>query len=354
MALVHITAHRIQRLDPTTSSTVFHRDKCWEKNGPIEECFRELKVSVIKRFTKEYGRFSENHGDYPLSSWLKNFKEEKINFDRFSKKAMEHFKVEVDKHDSPIDGFLFFAHEKLEADEIMHLFFVQHNSAQFIDGNLDINESFYLDTSNIQLSAKINISDWQSEDSHRTANALTLLRWRGEKDITEAFVNFIGFSDKVDLGAETDVFLNTVSDYAERLPETEAFQTKKKVVEYCLEQDKLDKPVVITELASQLRNTPLSSEPADGNNSTSTLPDFAKFVAEHKPTQRPEIIPDRSKLNQFVRISGRDHKLSMSFSSSCLGDSIVYDPESDSLTIHNLPSGLKSRLTKHLQNKTGD
>lgn len=354
MALLHITAHRIQRLDPSSTSTTSHRDQCWEKNGPIEECFRELKVSVIKRFTKEYGRFSDNYGDYPLSSWLTHFKEEKISFDSFSKKAIEHFKVEIDKHEVPIDGFLFFAHEKLETDEIIHLFFVQHNSAQFIDGNLDINESFYLDTSNIQLSAKINISDWQSNDSHRVANAITLLRWRGEKEITDAFVNLIGFSDKVDLGAETDIFLKTVSDYTKSLPETEAFQTKKKVVEYCLEQDKSGKPVVIAELATQLNNQDISSTVSKDSGTITKLPDFAEFVAEHKPAHKPELIPDRSKLNQFVRISGRDHKLSMSFSSSCLGDSIVYDPESDSLTIHNLPSGLKSRLTKHLQNKSSE
>jgi len=351
MALLNITAHRIQRIEPSTSSTIFQRDHSWEKNGPIEECFRELKVSAIKRFTKEYGRFSDNYGDYPLSSWLTHFKEEKISFDSFSKKAIEHFKMEIDKHEPPIDGFLFFAYEKLETDEIMHLFFVQHNSAQFIDGNLEINESVYLDTSNIQLSAKINISDWQSEDPHRMANAITLLRWRGEKEITEAFVNFIGFADKVDLGAETEVFLKTVSDYTESLPETEAFQTKKKVVEYCLEQDKSGKPVVMTELATQLKEQTLPSENSEDSRTKTKLPDFAEFIAEHKPAHKSELIPDRSKLNQFVRISGRDHKLSMSFSSSCLGDSIVYDPESDSLTIHNIPSGLKSRLAKHLQNK---
>jgi nucleoid-associated protein len=39
----------------------------------------------------------------------------------------------------------------------------------------------------------------------------------------------------------------------------------------------------------------------------------------------------------------------MSFSSSCLGDTIVYDPATDSLTIRNIPTGLKARLAKHLK-----
>jgi len=353
MALLHIIAHRIQRIEPTSAATIHFRDSCWTQDGRIEECFRELKVSVIKRFTKDYGRFSDDVGSHPLSSWIKNFTEEKMGFDSFSKKAMEHFKVEIDKSETLIDGFLFFAHEKLESDELIHVFFVQHNTAQFIDGSLDINESFYLETSSINLSAKINISDWQSGDTHRMANAVTLLRWRGEKEITEAFTNFIGFADKVDLAAETDVFLDTVSDYTKDLPEAEAFQTKKHVVDYCLKQDKIGKPVVITELATQLKDRPRSTGSTEGSHRDSTaiadLPDFATFIAEQKPMYKPEIIPDKSKLNQFVRISGRDNKLSMSFSSSCLGDSIVYDPHSDSLTIHNIPSGLKARLAKHLK-----
>lgn len=369
MALLNIIAHRIQRLEPANASTIHFRDSCWTKDGRIDECFRELKVAVIKRFTKDYGRFSDDIGSHPLSSWIKDFKEEKMGFDSLSKKAMAHFKVEIDKSDTAIDGFLFFAHEQLESDEFIHLFFVQHNSAQFIDGSLDINESFYLETSSINLSAKINVSDWQSDNIHRSANALTLLRWRGEKEITEAFTNFIGFTDKVDLGAETDVFLETVSDYTKDLPEVAAFQTKKHVVDYCLEQNKVGKPVVIAELATQLKDSArlsassaktadestaesakeLNKEATENAAAIANLPDFAAFVTEQKPTQKPEIIPERSKLNQFVRISGRDHKLSMSFSASCLGDSIVYDPNTDSLTIRNIPLGLKTRLAKHLK-----
>ena len=353
MALLNFIAHRIQRLEPNNAATIYLRDACWITDGKIEECFRELKVSVIKRFTKDYGRFSDDLGSHPLSSWIKDFTEEKMGFESFSKKAMAHFKVEIDKNETLIDGFLFFAHEQLESDELIHLFFVQHNTVQFIDGNLDINDTFYLETSSINLAAKINISDWQSGDIHRCANLLTLLRWRGEKEITEAFTHLIGFADKVDLGAETDVFLDTVSDYTKSLPEAEAFQTKKYVVDYCLEQNKAGKPVVIAELATQLKDKPrtsaINTETNAETNASADLPDFAKFVAEQKSTYKPELIPDKSKLNQFVRISGRDQKLSMSFSSSCLGDTIVYDPVTDSLTISNIPSGLKARLAKHLK-----
>jgi nucleoid-associated protein len=42
----------------------------------------------------------------------------------------------------------------------------------------------------------------------------------------------------------------------------------------------------------------------------------------------------------------------MSFAAECLGETIVYDKDSDSLTIRNLPAPLKLRLIKHMQQLT--
>jgi len=50
-----------------------------------------------------------------------------------------------------------------------------------------------------------------------------------------------------------------------------------------------------------------------------------------------------------VRLSGRNDQLSMSFSADCLGESIVYDKNTDSLVISNIPGPLKLKLIKHLQ-----
>lgn len=360
MALSRIIAHRIQRQCPATAATLLLRDDCWLQNGRIEECFRELKHGVIKRLGKEYGRFSEDYASHPLSNWLTEYKAEKLSFESFSKKAAEQFKFELDKVEAAFDGFLFFAHEEQETAELLHIFVVQHNTAQYIDGELEVTDCFYLDTAGIRLAAKVNISDWQSEDIHRSSNALTLLRWRGEKELSDSFANTIGFSEKIDLGAETEAFLEMVSDYTKSLPEEAAHNTKKQVVNYCLEQNKAGRPVVIAELSSELKDQPASrkaTKAGDGSETAAAeqtvsampLPEFASFVSTSQPAAKPELIPDTSQLRQFVRLSGRNNQLSMSFASSCLGDTIVYDPETDSLTIKDIPPRLKARLAKLVQ-----
>ncbi len=350
MALTRIIAHRIHRQDPMSVAALSLGDHCWEQHGRIEECFRELKHGMIKRLGKDYGRFSEDTASHPFSSWLTQYIEEKLSFESFTQKAMEHCKVELDKTDVVFDGFLFFAHEEQEAATYLHVFVVQHNTGQFIDGELTINESFYLDTSGVRLAAKVNITDWKSDDPHKVANALTVLRWRGEKELSDVFTQFIGFAEKVDVGAETEVFLEAVSDYTKELPDDVAHHTKKQVVNYCLEQNKEGRPVVMAELSAELKENPVAHK-GDNDDAAqlTSLPDFERFVATQQPTAKAELIPDTTQLRQFVRLSGRNNQLSMSFASSCLGDTIVYDPETDSLTIKDIPPRLKARLAKHLQ-----
>ncbi len=362
MPLSHIIAHRIQRTTPSEAATLTLRDKVWDFDGKIEECFRELKHSMIKRLGKEYGRFSDDSTSHPFSRWLQEYTETKLSFESMSQKAMGHLKSELDKTEEVIDCFVFFAHESQEAADYVHIFFAQHSSGQFIDGEVELSNSLYLETNDVRLGAKINLSDWQSGDGHREANTLSLLRWRGEKELSDVFLNFIGFANKIDVRAETEEFLNAVSDYTKDLPEDVAHYTKKQVVNYCIEQDKMGKPVVMTELSQELKDNPaprtstVSTDKDTGETieippkPMKPLPEFAGFVSDNVPTAKPKLIPDQSQLKQFVRLSGRNNQLSMSFASSCLGDSIVYDEKTDSLIIKDIPSRLKAHLTKHLQN----
>ncbi len=361
MPLSKIIAHRIQRTSPTDTATLKLHDKVWALNGKVEECFRELKHAMIKRLGKDYGRFSDDVGSHPLSSWLQEYTEEKLSFESASQKAMGHLKNELDKTEEVIDCFVFFAHETQEVAEYIHIFFAQHHAAVFLDGDIKLNDSLYLDTSDIRLAAKINLTDWQSGDNYKVANTLTLLRARGEKELSDVFLTFIGFSEKIDIRADTEEFLNVVTDYTKDLPEDVAHHTKKQVVNYCIEQNKMGKPVAMDELSQELKDNPASRAPIVITDEETgepieiapepikPLPEFSHFISNSAPATKSNFIPDSSQLKQFVRLSGRNHQLSMSFASSCLGDSIVYDAETDSLIIKEIPTRLKAHLTKHLE-----
>ncbi len=333
MAISHLIAHRIQRLSPTTPALVDLRDDELPRDGKIEECARELKLCFVKKLSKIHGRFSSDMAMHPFSNWIAECIAEKIGFVSLTEKAMKHFKLELDKTEALLDAYVFFVQETLEHADELSVYVVDHLNGQYIDGDLNISDSVYLDTNNITLGAKVNLREWQGEDKH--LNYLSVLPWRGEKELSDAFVAFIGFTDKADVKEETEAFLDAVDSFTKDLPEEIAIETREKVVNYCLEEDKAGRRVVIADLSSQI----------DSENTEK----FEKHVVAEKPQLKAELIPDRAQMRQYIRISGRDNMLSMSFDSKCLGESIVYDQASDTLTISKIPTALKSRLLKHLR-----
>ena len=337
MALSHLIAHHLSRPSEGDEARLALRSAELPVNGKSEELLRELKNAYVGKAGKAYGQFDCDYSQYPMSRWLEEYVNDRLSFTSFTEKALQHLKIELEKTEVCLDGHLLFLQESLADGDLLYLFVVDHNEGLYIDGNLEMAESFYLNVNQVVLGAKINLSEWQREDAK---NYLSVLRPRGDKKLTELFWEFLGFTDKVDVKAETTEFLDIVTAYTQALPEEKAQETRAKVVDYCLEQDKGGEPVVIETLSAHINEE--------------APQEFVQFVAQKQETPKEELIPDRAQMRQFVRISGRNDALSMSFSAECLGEAIVYNADADSLTITNIPSSLKAKLLKHLQaNKTG-
>jgi nucleoid-associated protein len=337
MAFTLIVAHRITRTAPTASVTTQTRTTVFDANGKLDELAYELKSHFIRKNAKSYGRFSSETIEFPFSSWLQEYRQERLGFASFTQKALHHFKTELEKNESVLDAYVFFIVEKIEAGEFLYVFAVEPMSGLYFDADITLSDSHYLDTSGFALAAKINLIDW---DQGESLTYVELLRARGEKELSDAFTNLIGFSDKHDIKSDTVDFLQTVEHFSQTLDDTIAKITRTKVVDYCLEQKKAGKPVVIRELSQSLSQDIKHYEPDH----------FTQFVESKKAELKSEFIPDASQLRNYIRISGRNDSLSMSFASECLGNDIVYDKNSDSLTIKNIPPALKARLLKHLKN----
>jgi nucleoid-associated protein len=336
MAFSHIIAHRIQRTQPTDTANLQLRPDVFSTNGKLEELAYELKVNFIRKGGKFYGRFSSETVDFPFSSWLKEYREQRVGFESFTHKAMKQFAYAVEKTEITLDAYIFFLLEKIEAGEILYVFIVEHTNSVYLDAELSISDSYFLNSSQLTLAAKISLNDW---DGGESATYLAIVRERGEKDLSDAFTEFVGFSDKHDVKSDTVEFLKIVDNFTESLDESTAKMTRSKVVDYCLEQNKAGKSVVIHDLSNSLSEELKTYEPDH----------FSRYVATTQDQIKAEFIPDTAQVRSYARISGRSDSLSMSFDADLLGNNIHYDPASDSLIIKNLPPALKARLLKHLQ-----
>ncbi|MCR6651779.1 MAG: nucleoid-associated protein [Cellvibrionaceae bacterium] len=332
MALQHLIAHRIYKSAPTTPCEVRLRQNEIRRDGKSEELCRELKNTYIRKGGKAYGAFSDDSGSAPLSAWLKEWLEERITFLSLAQKITTHLQLHIDKSDTPLDNTLLIFYERIEAGDGLYIVLLDHSSGQYFDGEMELCDSRYLDTQSIHLAAKIKTAEFLSGANH---SYLSILKWRGEKELSDAFAEAMGFSNKVDTGADTSEFLDLVTHYTATLPEDVAKETRRTAVEFCLQQDKVGLPVQMDELAEHI--------------SVPEQPHFAHFARTTQPEIKTEWIPDKAQLKNYVRISGRDEQMSMSFASACLGDTVVYDTNSDSLIIKNIPASLKAKLMEHLK-----
>lgn len=336
MALTSIITHQISRESPEARVNTQLRADAIAMSGKLEDLAYELKSQFIRKGGKSYGKFSTEIGEAPFSAWLQDYRQERLSFTSFTQKAMQQFQLLVDATASVCDSYVFFIEEQIEAGQYLYVFVVEHESGLYLDAELALSDSRYLDTANFTLAAKINCSDWDSADS---ATYLTLMRSRGDKDFADAFTQAIGFSDKYDLKTETKEFLDVVENFSQTLDEPTARLTRTKVADYCLEQNKAGKAVTIADLSQNLAQETKGYEPER----------FARFVETQKPDIKPEFIPHAGQVRSFIRISGRNDSLSMSFASECLGRDIEYDAERDLLMIKSIPSSLKKQLMAHLK-----
>ncbi|MFO1370141.1 MAG: nucleoid-associated protein [Marinagarivorans sp.] len=334
MPFSQFIAHRIERQNPQALVNLKLRQQTLDLNGKSEDLAREVKKAYIKKTGKAYGRFSSDHGAHPLSQWLREYRAGKLSFTSFTHSALTHFKLEIEKCESLVYSHILIAEEVLEGAEFLYFALLDHQNAWYFDADIELSDSLFLDPSQFTLGARINLREWEGEENN---NYISIVKFRNDKDLSEAFINFIGFTDKVDQKAQTAELIEVVEQYAGQLDEQTASQTRHTLVNYCLEQAKQDKPVVIEELSQQI-NHEKSAE-------------IAQFIQTNSQSLHKEIIPDTGALRSLVRLSGRNEVMSMSFASDCIGSTVVYDTDSDSLIIKSIPPALKSRLLKLLRQK---
>ena len=147
------------------------------------------------------------------------------------------------------------------------------------------------------------------------------------------------------------------------MPEEQAFEYKSKVVDYCIEQDLRGEPVVFEELENHLASE-TNTKPAEAfshyviekkkERRKQPLPANAtpeELIAAGAPTAdvadavKAELIPDRKKLKGFIRFSGKNKDLSLSFSAALLGKDIEFNPANKSLLIHKVPESFLKQLS---------
>lgn len=330
MSIESAVIHFINRLPDQTSIHQSLSDTQVKSSPLVQEMFIQFKTGFQKRNTRSFGLFNPSSSG-EVASVFEQMTKNDADIIELSKALIEPLKLQLDQCSDGFSGHLLFVKEQTDMKTLLWLFWVEEkNQLVFNPNAMEPELVQVMDSSKLNLALKIDIEDWQDGSNKYIA----LLVPRGKNQLGQAFSDFIQFEQGIDQSKQTEEFLNVVDLYASTMEEPQAKEYKNKTLEYVIEQSDVGEPVVIEDLAKVVE--------------VHAPEKFSEFVAEKFEQPTPEIQTDKASLKRYMRFSGRDDGMSISFDSDRLGEVIQYDQTSDELLFKAVPKSLKQQILKHL------
>ncbi|WP_119394640.1 nucleoid-associated protein [Salinibius halmophilus] len=295
----------------------------------VEELLARYKTLFASRSQKKFGRF-DPEAESSLPAAFEGLKSGDVSPSELVSRVSQHMAQQLAKLEQPIDGIWLLTQETGEQDTCYGFWLTTEASIAF--NELTPVKQQQINMSLLPVAIKINLSDWQGEGE---ARYFSVLENRAHAEIALAVKTALVFIEGVDKKALTDQFLQAVEAFSQELPKEEAYESKTKLVNYCIEQDKQGELIELDEVAE------VSFEKAPSK--------FKQFIEQNQPDLPKALPADRAKLQKYLRFSGRDKDLSIAFGSQSLGERVHYDETTDTLKIVGLPKSLKQQLLKKLQ-----
>ncbi len=252
------------------------------------------------------------------------------NFIEFSQHAMQLLKQYMDQASKATGGYLVFAHYTLFGSDFLMIAMLNNVSGVAVDNNLDINSVDYLELNKLHLAARIDLTQWQEDAS--SGRYISMIRGKESHKLSEYFRKFIGSDESISSKEETSELLTAVNQFCEEkiTDDEQKSQIRHKASEFCLEQADKGQNVVLKDF---------SNYAAEG-----VVDDFINYVNSEQFKLSQEIAPNKTVIRRFNKISGRNDRISITINEEALGESVIFDPKNETLTITDLPAALKAQL----------
>lgn len=292
----------------------------------------KLKGSFMVRLTRKHGSFSEESA--LLSTDLNAYLSDCCNLADLSRNFMQGIAKKLEEQGVVLNAhFLFFIEKSFDHHHQFYLFVTHQNESLAISEQLDVCPSYVIDTGATMFGLKVDLAEWKGD---RQYAYLSMIPPKGNVVLAELFDGLTGFHHGINKQESTVQLLDGVESYAKQLPDEQAKEVRNQVVDYCAEKEKSDEPVSIPGLSAALNGIDCDQ--------------FIRQMATHNPKIEEEpVMIDRRALQRYVKFSGREKALAVSFSSDQLNDRVFYDETNDSLTIKGLPKALRDQLLRHLK-----
>ena len=316
--------------ETTTMESVL-RDELLTITPEVEQMMLQLHQGYQNK-GKAFGVFQENS---IFAQDLNRLLENEINFLNFSQQSTKLLAQELGKYNFADSGTLILCQYNFLATDYLLIALLDSRISMLVDENLEIRRTEYLDITQFDIAARINLTDLQvNANSNRY---LTFIKGRVGRKISDFFMDFLGAEEGLNPQVQNQCLLQAVSDYCKQgeLNKEQTQAVKKQVFEYCKGQLASGDEIALTELSANLPT--LNERP------------FITFTEEQDYGLEEMIPPVRSALKTLTKFSGSGKGVTLSFDADLLNNRIEWDPLTDTLTIKGIPPNLKDQLQKALK-----
>lgn len=316
--------------ETTTMESVL-RDELLTITPEVEQMMLQLHQGYQNK-GKAFGIFQENS---IFAQDLNRLLENEIDFLNFSQQSTKLLAQELGKYNFANSGTLILCQYNFLATDYLFIALLDSRISMLVDENLEIRRTEYLDITQFDIAARINLTDLQvNANSNRY---LTFIKGRVGRKISDFFMDFLGAEEGLNPQVQNQCLLQAVSDYCEQgeLNKEQTQAVKKQVFEYCKGQLASGDEIALTELSANLPT--LKERP------------FVTFTEEQDYGLEETIPPVRSALKTLTKFSGSGKGVTLSFDADLLNNRIEWDPLTDTLTIKGIPPNLKDQLQKALK-----
>ena len=336
----HFVVHRLLLADDGKLHFVA-RPSAYEASAEIDGLAYELHQSFSAKPGKGIGGFvsaSDEPDEAHFARQLNKLQANELDFYAFSVNAGELLLSTLVNEGMVESGYLIFSHYNYLATDYLLIALVDAKQHLVVNQNLDVNYATYLDVGKMQIAVRFDLS--QLLTSSENNRYISFIKGRMGRKVSDFFSAFIGCAEEVDIKQQNKQVLSQVDSYmAEQgLDPAEKLEHRASVANYVKDQLANADFLELTALAEHL--------PKDEDSGQ----DFVRFNQQQAQPLEHVFQPDPALVRSMSKFSGSGGGISLNFDRKLLGDSIIFDPVNQTLSITKLPPNLLDQLLRSQNN----
>lgn len=303
-------------------------------SASIEEFVSDLHRNYQSKSNKAFAFFAdEAEKSQQFQRALTEELNGELDFVSFSQQAASRLIDELKDYEFAEEGVLLICKYSWTTSDYLLVALLQNNQSISVNDNLELKVSQHIETSKIQLVARIDLTLFKREPE---ANRyISFIKGRVGRKVSDFFLDFMGAKEGFDAKTQNQGLVQAVEEFCEKLelPAEQKQSVREVTSNYCKEQIKENQDIDLSTLSEEFK----SASNLEGS--------FYDFVSEDYQLE-DQFPADRGLVRKLTKYVGQGGGMSISFEQKHLGTSINYDEASDTLTIQGIPPNLREQLKR--------